>query len=259
MPAYVAKESEGIDVESYFVENVIIANTMVTNVLTAQKGYVADLTVDRFDSSDKVERYKLPAEDPLRKAPVGYIRIYDQHIDFIDAQYVGDVGGVEQREQAVNRKNEPLYWLDATMTGITETETAFPVWMFRYNELVKMSIHHRLNDITGFYEPVMVWGAGLGSVIDPERGKSIIYKDTDGLNIEYLTATGKTSIISISDFVDANHRRISECEIDRTNGVLTVLQEGEASGDETEISFVEGTGTITYTWPDSFTTTISIT
>lgn len=141
MPAYVAQEIaqeiEGIDVESYFVENVIIANTMVTNVLTAQKGYIAELTVDQLDTSDMVHRYNLTPEDDdyvLRKAPVKYQRMNDEVRERVVATYAGDLeGGIENRVQCVNRAGELLYYIDATKTGITEDETDWPVWRFVYD------------------------------------------------------------------------------------------------------------------------------
>jgi hypothetical protein len=190
MPAYVAQEIEGIDVESYFVENVIIANTMVTNVLTAQKGYIAELTVDQLDSSDKVARYKMLTTNPLRKAPVGFILISDQHIDFIDAQYIGDIEGVEQREQATTRNGDPVYWLDETMTGITEDVTDYPVWQFKYTEHVKLQIFHRYDSETGYYNPLFRLGAGNGV---GDNATAEIEKKSDGLYLTY-TATGAGSV-----------------------------------------------------------------
>jgi hypothetical protein len=186
MPAYVAKEIEGIDVESYFVENVIVANTMVTNVLTAQKGYIARLTVDKIDTSDKVPNYL--ASD---KSIIGYWRGYNQYIEYIEAEYVGDVEGVPQTEQAEDN-GSPLYWLDADNigTGITTDVTDYPVMQYQYTEYVKMRLYHRLDTETGHYNPVIRLGAGNGV---GDNATAEIEKKSDGLYITY-TATGAGSV-----------------------------------------------------------------
>ena len=59
VPALDAKITK---IKNLTAENIItetlISNTIINNYLTAQKGYIADLTVDKLDTSDKVLRYK---------------------------------------------------------------------------------------------------------------------------------------------------------------------------------------------------------
>jgi len=177
------------------VANAIVSNTIITNTLTAQKGYIAELTVDEIDTSDMVIRYLLPSTDPLRLAPIGYWRGRDQFIEFFDAQ-IPDPLDVEE-VQVTGRTGAPLYWLDAESigTGITETETAYPVMRFVYNGpdgigFVKLSIFHRHDDVTGYYNPLIKLGAGSGT---GDNATATIEKKSDGLYFTY-TATGEGEI-----------------------------------------------------------------
>jgi hypothetical protein len=69
--------------------DVVVSNTIIVNNLTAQKGNIAELTVDQIDTSDKVQRYLLPDINPLRKGKVNYWRGYDQNLEFVEAICIG--------------------------------------------------------------------------------------------------------------------------------------------------------------------------
>ena len=58
----------------------LVTNITVTNVLAADKAYIAELTVDQLETSDKVKRYL--ASDT---GDVDYIKIKDQYVHFITA------------------------------------------------------------------------------------------------------------------------------------------------------------------------------
>lgn len=64
--------------------DIIIGNTVIINQLSADKGNIAELTVDQIDTSDFVQRYL--AGDT---SPVGYWKGYDQTIDFYEAVIEG--------------------------------------------------------------------------------------------------------------------------------------------------------------------------
>jgi len=171
--------------------DVTVSNTVIVNNLTAQKGYIAELTVDQIDTSDMVLRYLLPPSDPLRLAPIGYWRGRDQFIEFFDAQ-IPDPLDVDE-VQVTGRTGALLYWLDAENIGIgiTETATAYPVMRFVYNGpdgigFVKLSIFHRYDEVTGYYNPLIKLGAGSGV---GDNATATIEKKTDGLYLTY-TATG---------------------------------------------------------------------
>lgn len=155
----------------------IISNAIVTNVLTAQKGYIAELTVDQIDTSDKVQRYLASDTSPL-----GYWRGYDQFIEFIEAK----IEGTPTTEQVKNRNNESLYWLDGTHAGVTTDVTDFPVLQYIYTELVKLRLYHEIDADTGNAVPKMVWGAGNPA----GRQKGYLYKDSTGMVVSYENASG---------------------------------------------------------------------
>lgn len=175
--------------------DIVISNTTITNVISAEKGNIAELTVDQIDTSDMVRRYLLPDTNPLRKGPVGYWRGYDQFIEFVKAEYAGDINGEPNKVQVTNRNLDPLYWLDAEHigTGITTDATSYPVWRFVYNGedglgLVALKIYHKPDPETGYSYPLMEFGAGnpLG------RQKGFLYKDTDEFAMTYTKASDGT-------------------------------------------------------------------
>lgn len=69
-------------IEDIVAEN-IISNTFITQSLTATKGYIAELTVDQLDTSDKIANYL--AGDT---SDVNYIKIQNQVVEFITATAV---------------------------------------------------------------------------------------------------------------------------------------------------------------------------
>jgi hypothetical protein len=227
--------------------DVTVSNTMITNVLAADKGYIAELTVDQLETSDKVQKYL--AEDT---SDVDYIKIKDQYVEFITASTDGSA-----YEQATDRHGTPLYWRDSTKDAVTTDNTGIPVRIYVYDEAVKLKMSFQPDG--GYNVPIIELGQGDG--VTENSAKAIIKKGQTGLEITYYTSnTAKEVNIQLSDegFVDADMRRLKSASIDRTAGTVEVLTEGKTIGDEVTISFVEGTDTITYTWPDSFTTTISI-
>jgi hypothetical protein len=189
-------------IANYIEANTIVSNTIITNILTAQKGYIAELTVDEIDTSDMVLRYLLPSADPLRLSPIGYWRGRDQFIEFFDAQ-IPDPLDVDE-VQVTGRTGAPLYWLDAESigTGITETETDFPVMRFVYNGpdgigFVKLSIYHEYDETTGYYIPKIALGAGSGT---GNNAKGFIYKGATGLYFDYMhSVTGALRRIMLTD------------------------------------------------------------
>lgn len=222
----------------------IVTNTIISNSLSSDLGYIAELTVDELSTEDKVKKYI--ASDT---SDVNYIRIYDQFIQFITASTDGT-----SYSQATKRDGTTLlYWSDETHTVVTEENTGYPVYIYDYTELIKHQI--AFIDMEGTYVPVQVFGAGTGV---GNNGKGYIYKDSDSFKIMYTSNTGVVSNIQMTDFVDAKHRRLKSCAIDRTAGSVEVLMEGQSAGEESTITMVEGVDTITYTWPDSFTTTVEI-
>ncbi len=76
------------------------------------------------------------------------------------------------------------------------------------------------------------------------------------IQIKNVTADGKEATITIDGFVDAKMRRSKEVIINKSNGTVSFLAEGETTPEI--IQFTETESSITYTWPDGFSATVSI-
>ena len=221
--------------------NVVISNTTITNVLSAEKGYIAELTVDQLDTSTKVKNY-LESDT----SDDNYIRISGKKIELVTASTTGAA-----TEQVTDRSGGSLYWLDETHVGITTEETDYPVLAYVYTELVKQTISFELVD--GTYVPIITIGAGEG---DGDNEKFFIYKTADGAVLRYVTTDGEITQIELSDFVDAKLRRVETCAIDKTAGEITLTMEGVTTPET--IGYAETADSMTFTWPDGFETTVSI-
>ena len=180
------KDDQIINVDASKILNVdtIFSQTIVTETLYADKGYISELTVDQLDTSSKVANYLASST-----ADVNYIKIYEQNIDFIEATTDG-----LSTEQAEDRDGNPLYWVDNTNTGITTEVTAYPVTQYVYTEFVKLKVFFK--DIGGTNVPVIQLGTGTGV---GDNGKAFLYKGTTGLDIEYTTSTGTLQTIRNGD------------------------------------------------------------
>jgi hypothetical protein len=224
--------------------DVTISNTVIVNQLSADKGNIAELTVDRLDTSDKVQNY-LAADT----GDVNYIRIADQTVEFVAASTTGAT-----TEQITDRNSNPVYWLDDTHTGTTLEVTEYPVLTYVYTEDIKAKI--TFEDIDGTYTPKIILGAGWLTEDEELREQAQIYKGTDGLVINHIGADGKEALIQLKSYVDATMRRISTVAINKTAGTIAVTAEGESS--PTTINYTETATSMTFTWPDSHSATISI-
>lgn len=165
---------------------VVISNTAITQTLTAQMATIAQLTVDRLDTSQKVQNY-LSSDT----SDVNFIRIYEQIIEFVTASTDGLTD-----EQATDRYGALLYWTDDTHAGTTTTETEYPVMVYVYDEAIKLSL--TFDNASGVYVPKISLGEGSG--LGDGYGVGYVYKGTDGLYIEYKNSqTGESCIIKLTD------------------------------------------------------------
>lgn len=180
------KDDQIISVDASKILNVdtIFSETIVTETLYADKGYISELTVDQLDTSSKVANYLASST-----ADVNYIKIYEQNIDFIEATTDG-----LSTEQATDRDGNLLYWVDNTNVGITTDVTDYPVTQYVYTEFTKLKIFFK--NIGGVNVPVIQLGTGTGV---GDNGKAFLYKGTTGLDIEYTTSTGSLQTIRNGD------------------------------------------------------------
>lgn len=85
---------------------------------------------------------------------------------------------------ALNRAGQPLYWLDEFHLSLDTVVSAFPAYIYVYNELTKFKWSFELYD--GNYIPQLTLGAGVGNTDYPDWGKAFIYKEPDGLLLRYV-------------------------------------------------------------------------
>lgn len=182
------------------VAETIITQTLVTQTLYAEKGYIAELTVDQLDTSAKVKNYLLKVTDYLASiAEVNYIKIYEQNIEFRTGKVKTDEGGTPLEEQAVDRFDKKLYWVDDTYKAVQYEANDKPVMVYQYDELVKMHITFDLDPLTNEYEPKITLGAGVGNETYPDRGKAFIHKDSEGLLLKYIRSDGEEVYLRLGE------------------------------------------------------------
>jgi|LSQX01.2.fsa_nt_gb hypothetical protein len=220
--------------------NVVISNTVITENLYAEYGDIAELTVDRLLSANKVEKYRLGDT-----SDINYIWIEGQSIKLMTGTATGGT------TQHIDRHGRPLYWYDGNMLGMSTKATAFPVIVFDYKELVKAQFSFDLVDET--YVPRITLGAGSGT---GDRDKLFIQKLEDIAKFTYVTDTGAETFLNMTDFVDAKMRRIENVAIDKSSGTVSVLLEGRSSPEM--LSYSESADSMTFIWPDGHTARISI-
>ena len=154
-------------------------------------------------------------------------------------------------EQAQTRNGEKLYWIDDSFEAATTDETAWPVYIYLYNEAIKME-HSFYHDGVN-YVPRITIGAGSGV---GDNDKLFIEKGAGYADFKYVSETGKDVPVTFTEFVDAKMRRIKTVEIDKSNHEISALMEGLVTPDI--IGYSETADSMTFTWPDGYTATISI-
>lgn len=250
--------------------DITISNVTITNVLAAETGYIAQLTVDSLDTSTKVHNFlKSDVSD------INYIRIRGHVIQFVTASVVGEnriirtgsstwnltsnpqvatyysnvsmrddgtlyyINGAEMsawvayatgrwfrpisdtsyynitggNEQAMgysihevvteganyeHLKTDKgyLYWTDDDKVSVTFETTSYPVYVYVYNELVKAEYSFVYDEDN--YTPTITLGTGDGILEKSAKGE--IFKDTEGLHINYYrNNTGELSRVFLND------------------------------------------------------------
>lgn len=174
--------------------NVDVSGELSAQALYAARGDIANLTVDSLSTSRRIVKYL--ARDTSEDH---YIRIREQTVDFVSAVYAGG------RTQALDPQGMPLYWEDEVYDAVdvelgedgyprklgervftTTVETQWPVYVYRYAELIKQSFCFGLDTLTGDYAPVAVFGAGdlTGA------NKAYLLKRRSGFDLRYLPPSG---------------------------------------------------------------------
>ena len=179
----------------------VLTDTMIADELYAGFGAIADLTVDELRTDWQKARRYLDGDT----GPLDYIHVHDEVIDFRSGT-VRYADGAPLTEQ-LHRGGRCWYWRDADMTQMTSEETAYPVIVYQYDELLKGSIRFEdytppgTNAVTKV--PVFVLGAGHGNASDPARGRGFLRKGTRSFDVWLHNAAGEDRGIFIGeDYTD---------------------------------------------------------
>lgn len=172
--------------------DVVVSETIIVQNLYAEKGHIAELTVDQLETSNKVWRRLNNDISDLR-----YIKVYGQNIEFITATTTGTASA-----QLLNRKNQPLFWKDEQSIGyITTLETTpYPVMIYVYEEIKPMALSfEQIADELGTLNiPVLKLGRGDGVLPNSSTGR--IFKGRTGIVIEYFAShTSERRAIILND------------------------------------------------------------
>jgi len=201
--------------------DITISNTTITQVLAAETGYIAQLTVDELLTDTKVQNYK-----NSDKSDVNYIKIFEKYIQFVTASTDGS-----QAEQATDRHGNPLYWKDINKDIVVLDITSYPVLIYKYTEQVKMELLFEL--VGGNYSPKIIMGLGDAN----GYSKAKIFKGQTGLEINYYKSnTGNIRQVLINDDGIKIAGNTSNTGL-RNIGVGTVLP---ASGENNELFILKG-------------------
>ena len=166
----------------------IVSGAVITNELYADFGAVADLTVWRLRTD------YLRAQNWLlgNTGQLDYIHIHDERMDFISATTDGS------ETVQLSRDGRRYFWTDETQTRMTSAEeTPFPVYVYRYTELTKLSVCFRTVTTPDgeLVMPVITLGAGDGS------GNSVgyLFKDRTAVRLRCVASGGSVHELALGD------------------------------------------------------------
>lgn len=186
--------------------NVIIDGGLTVETLYAERGDIAELTVDWLDTSRKISRY-LTQDTSMDN----HIVAHGQSIKMITATVkVGD-DGQPLTTQLSNRYGKPLYWqedisgatiqdgypyVDGNQIMTTTDDTGYPVIVYQYHNSTKREMSF---DTSAARIPFDSYGSGFGDATDRDRGKGFIQKGLNSFDIWFLTDAGEKNGIFIGN------------------------------------------------------------
>lgn len=255
----------------------LAAGVISTQLLYADQGDIAELTVDRINTSRRIVKYLTndPSDDR-------HFEGFGMQFDFVISSVVYRQGSA-QTTQLINRNGDLLYWEEevtpaAIQRGdvviingypyippeegeepvriyVTTVDTGYPVIVYEYQDKVVRSLTFEQDPTTGYYQPVDIFG--MGTVIGSDYGKAKMMKRTDGFEVTYTTRNGLLTGAYWTDdgFVDINHRRAS-ISVNTGLQTITVQPEGEAA--PISISYTESNDELTLTWEDGKSFTVEV-
>lgn len=196
------------------IEGSIQSEATITEALYAEQGDISQLTVDRLETSDKIQRYLNRDVTNLQ-----FIRIEGLSLSFIVAT-VSKTGDTPNEEQLHNRYRSPLYWkkdisnasiidgypyVEGERVYVTEENTGFPVMVYSYSEAVVRQIIFIFDPGTKAYYCTETFGQGSGTNAAGETvNQGWLQKTTERFFMKYRTGEGKEIGLQMnnSGFID---------------------------------------------------------
>lgn len=154
------------------------AESIYSDVITAQDGFITDLVVNRLKTLDAAK---------ISSGTFDYIHIEDNYMRFLEGTSNGSTS------HAMDYNGNLMYWTDGGHTQRTLKNTGIPVMVQSLSDKEKMKIH--FEDRDGEKVPVIemsVGGSGSGNM-------GYIYKTTDDMVFEYFNSGSKQRRIRLRD------------------------------------------------------------
>ena len=244
--------------------NVIIDGGLTVETLYAERGDIAELTVDWLDTSRKISRYLM--QDTSMD---NHIVAHGQSIRMVTATVKMGEDGQPLTTQLSNRYGKPLYWqqdisgatiqdgypwVDGNQIMTTTDNTGYPVIVYQYHNSTKREMSF---DNSAARIPFDSYGSGFGAE-DPDRGKGFIQKGLNSFDLWFLTDAGEKNGIFIGNkFVEIRGLRKATA-MDFSGWDLGTFSETLDGGDTTSytVEFDAQTRPIKITDGDGHETTI---
>lgn len=153
-------------------EGVIISETVIVDNLYANRGRIAELTVNHLLTGDFLSG----------DTEIFYTDIVEDKIEFIQA-FRNDG---KPMVQYTTLYGEPLYWETEVQELMTREVTNYPVMVYQYDASVVFSVNveNVVDQIGQLRIPVMTFGRGDGTTALSSKGR--VYKGRTGLIFEYF-------------------------------------------------------------------------
>lgn len=152
----------------------ITSEHVITNTITADDGYIADLTVNHL---------KTLAKD-------GEVGEYVDYIDIMNNEARWITGKIISKTPAIDSRGNALYWKDIDKKYLTTDETPYVAYSYEMKDTDKLKFAFQDSGVESY--PYSVWGAGDGIKVDQpdygDSGRGYMYKTSNEFHWKYNTS-----------------------------------------------------------------------
>ncbi|MBW7453314.1 hypothetical protein ACFOLF_06230 [Paenibacillus sepulcri] len=150
----------------------ITSEHIITNTITADNGYIADLAVNHL---------KTLAKD-------GNVGGYIDFIDIMNNEARWITGRITSKTPAIDSRGNALYWKDSEKKYLTTDVTPYIAYSYEMDETDKLKIAFQDSGIAS--HPYSVWGAGDGVIVNTgtnygDTARGYIYKLPTEFHFKY--------------------------------------------------------------------------